>query len=325
MQISTMTATLPFPFNGPSGASKAAFDALAAVYRAELKPFGIDVVLAIAGNMITGGPAKTAAALKRVSDQMTPGQRELYGEAFNTFATKLNAMQGSGLDSISAAKRVIELAEQVPAPSRGAVGADAEEILRFVREKSDAEQDAMRLQIVGLGPKQVTVQTDFASINQDHPAIHVLVDPNDARAVRNKDMILDHYARMINGKDAQTGTRNFDDGYIQHNPLMPDGRGPLAEFFSKIAKGRDNSRIVVYKIIAVGDYVWTHVNFLNFFSNDPDDTGVAGVDIFKMDANGRSIEHWDVLQFVGNPKDSAPFMGPNIPRANPNGMFEERT
>ena len=150
VQVSTMTATLPFPFNGPSGASKAAFDALAAVYRAELKPFGIDVVLAIAGNMRTGGPAKTAAALQRVSDQMTPGQRDLYGEAFNTFATKLNAMQGSGLDSISAARRVIELAEQVPAPSRGAVGADAEEILRFVHEKSDAEQDAMRLHIVGL-------------------------------------------------------------------------------------------------------------------------------------------------------------------------------
>jgi hypothetical protein len=59
-------------------------------------------------------------------------------------------MQDSGLDSASAARRVIELAEQVPAPSRGAVGTDAEEILRFVHEKSDAEQDAMRLQMVGL-------------------------------------------------------------------------------------------------------------------------------------------------------------------------------
>ncbi len=150
VQISTMTATLPFPFNGPSGASKAAFDALAAVYRAELKPFGVDVVLAIAGNMSTGGPAKTAAALKRVSDQMTSEQRELYGKAFDTFATKLNDMQGSGLPAVSAANRVIELSEQVPAPSRGAVGADAEEILKLVRIKSDAELDAMRLHIVGL-------------------------------------------------------------------------------------------------------------------------------------------------------------------------------
>ena len=45
---------------------------------------------------------------------------------------------------------MIELAEQVPAPSRAPVGADAEEMLRVVREKSDAEQDALRLQLVGL-------------------------------------------------------------------------------------------------------------------------------------------------------------------------------
>ena len=153
----------------------------------------------------------------------------------------------------------------------------------------------------------------------------VLVNPDDSRAVRNKDMIFDHYARMINGKDSETGTRFFDDAYIQHNPLMPDGRGPLGEFFSKIAEGRDNSRIVVHKIIALGDYVWTHVNFLNFFSDDPEDTGVAGLDLFKMDADGRAIEHWDVLQFVGTPANSAPFMGPDIQRANSNGMFEEST
>jgi NAD(P)-dependent dehydrogenase (short-subunit alcohol dehydrogenase family) len=150
VQVSTMTATLPFPFNGPSGASKAAFDALAAVYRAELKPFGVDVVLAVAGNMRTGGPAKTADALKRVSERMTPEQRELYGKAFETFATTLNNMQGSGLDSVSAANRVIELSEQVPAPSRAPVGADAEEIMRLVRAKSDTEQDAIRRHMVGL-------------------------------------------------------------------------------------------------------------------------------------------------------------------------------
>ena len=153
----------------------------------------------------------------------------------------------------------------------------------------------------------------------------VLVDPKDTRAVRNKDMILDHYDLMINNKKAQEGTRNFQPGYIQHNPLMADGRVALAQFFGEIARGRATGRIVVHKIIAVGDYVWTHVNFLNFFSDDPEDTGVAGVDIFKMDPDGKAIEHWDSLQFVGDPKNSAPMMGPNIPRANSNGMFEERT
>src|SRR6266436_4015506 len=150
VQVSTWTASLPLPFNGPSGASKAAMEVFSAVYRAELRSFGIDVVVAAAGNMRTGGPAKTAAALARVADGMTPEQRELYGQTFATFASGLNAMQNSGLDSVSAANRVIEIAEQVPAPSRAPVGEDAEEMLRFVREKSDAEQDALRLQIVGL-------------------------------------------------------------------------------------------------------------------------------------------------------------------------------
>jgi predicted SnoaL-like aldol condensation-catalyzing enzyme len=105
---------------------------------------------------------------------------------------------------------------------------------------------------------------------------------------------------------------------------MADGRIALAQFFGEIARARARGRIVVHKIIAVGDYVWTHVNFLNFFSDDPEDTGVAGADIFKMDADGKTIEQWDVLQFVGDPKNSAPILGPNIPRANSNGMLMHR-
>ena len=152
VQVSTWTASLPLPFNGPSGASKAAMEAFAAVYRAELKSFEIEVVIAAAGNMKTGGPAKTASVLKRVADGMNSEQRDLYGEAFETFARTLNKMQSTGLDSKSAAKRVIDLAEQRPAPSRAPVGEDAEEVLRLIHEKSDAEQDEIRLRMVGLNP-----------------------------------------------------------------------------------------------------------------------------------------------------------------------------
>jgi NAD(P)-dependent dehydrogenase (short-subunit alcohol dehydrogenase family) len=150
VQISTWTASLPLPFNGPSGASKAAMEVFATVYRAELKRFGIDVVVALAGNMKTGGPEKTAAALARVAAGMTPGQRDLYGQTFEAFAAALNSMQNSGLDSVSAATRVIKLAEQVPAPIRATVGQDSEEILKLVGQKSDAELDALRLKLVGL-------------------------------------------------------------------------------------------------------------------------------------------------------------------------------
>ena len=78
---------------------------------------------------------------------------------------------------------------------------------------------------------------------------------------------------------------------------------------------------MVHRIIAIGDYVWAHLNFLNLFNDDPDDTGIAGVDIYRMDAEGKAIEHWDTLQLVGTPQNSAPIIAPNIPRANANGMF----
>jgi len=149
VQIGAMTGRFPVPFDGPSSASKAAFEALADVYRAELKPFGVAFVMVQAGNMRTGGPAKTAAALKRTADSMTAEQRGLYGDVFAKFTDALNAMQNAGLSAEASADRVIELVEQVPPPIRAALGDDAEQLLRLVREQSDAELDVLRLQLIG--------------------------------------------------------------------------------------------------------------------------------------------------------------------------------
>jgi predicted SnoaL-like aldol condensation-catalyzing enzyme len=78
-----------------------------------------------------------------------------------------------------------------------------------------------------------------------------LVDPNDARAVRNKDNILALYDLMINKKEAeQAVAKFFAPKYIQHNPLVPDGAAELARFFDKIAKDRANLRIVIHRIVA---------------------------------------------------------------------------
>ena len=139
-----------------------------------------------------------------------------------------------------------------------------------------------------------------------------LVDPNDARAVRNKDNILALYDLMINKKEAEPAVAQFfAPQYIQHNPLVPDGAAELARFFDKKAKDRANMRIVIHRIVAIDDYVWAHVQFMNLFTDDPQDRGIAGVDIFKMDADGKAIEHWDVLQEIGDPKNAA----------HANGMF----
>jgi predicted SnoaL-like aldol condensation-catalyzing enzyme len=149
-----------------------------------------------------------------------------------------------------------------------------------------------------------------------------LVDTNDSRAVRNKDNVLGFYEMVINQKKSEERVADFiGPVYIQHNPLIADGPVALGQFFGQITKDRRLARVVVHRIIALGDYVFAHVNFLNLFNDDPNDSGIAGVDIYRMDADGRAIEHWDTLQVVGDQKNSAPWLAPNLPRANANEMF----
>ena len=150
----------------------------------------------------------------------------------------------------------------------------------------------------------------------------VLVDHNDKRAVRNKDNVLALYELMINQKESEEATAKFcRPDYVQHNPLIADGSAALGQYFGQVTREHERARVVVHKIIAVGDYVFAHVNFVNLLSDDPEDTGVAGVDIYRFDADGKVAEHWDTLQLVGDPLNSAPWVAPNIPRANPQGMF----
>jgi predicted SnoaL-like aldol condensation-catalyzing enzyme len=149
-----------------------------------------------------------------------------------------------------------------------------------------------------------------------------LVATNDSRAVRNKDNVLGFYEMVINQKKSEERVADFiSPTYIQHNPLIADGPVALGQFFGQITKDRRLARVVVHKIIAVGDYVFAHVNFLNLFNDDPNDSGIAGVDIYRMDDDGRALEHWDTLQVVGDQKNSAPWLAPNLPRANANEMF----
>jgi predicted SnoaL-like aldol condensation-catalyzing enzyme len=150
----------------------------------------------------------------------------------------------------------------------------------------------------------------------------VLVDPNDGAAVRNKDNVLALYDLMINQKHSEEAAAKFvSPAYVQHNPLIADGPDALGKYFAQVTRERAEARVVVHRIIAVGDYVWAHVNFLNLLNDGPEDTGVAGVDIYKMDADGKAVEHWDTLQLVGDPSNSAPWVAPNVPRANRNAMF----
>src|SRR5207245_5682843 len=77
------------------------------------------------------------------------------------------------------------------------------------------------------------------TIHKKETPMIVLVDPNDSRAVRNKDNVLALYDLMINQKKSEEATAKFvSPAYVQHNPLIPDGPVALGQFFGKVTRAK---------------------------------------------------------------------------------------
>jgi predicted SnoaL-like aldol condensation-catalyzing enzyme len=77
--------------------------------------------------------------------------------------------------------------------------------------------------------------------------------------------------------------------YVQHNPLVADGIDGVMSFL----KHAGRVPCEVKRIAVDGDLAFVHVRYLNLFGQE-----TAGVDIFRFDADGKIVEHWDVLQPV---------------------------
>lgn len=142
--------------------------------------------------------------------------------------------------------------------------------------------------------------------------MEIIINENDQIAIRNSESLQALYEAMINKKEPLKAVRKYIvPEYIQHNPYLPTGADGTGLSFENRLIDFPNMSVEIFKIIAIGNYVWAHVKFKNIYTNDANDLGIAGVDIFKFNDEGKIVEHWDVLQAVPEP---AKF-------ANKNGMF----
>ena len=81
-----------------------------------------------------------------------------------------------------------------------------------------------------------------------------IIDTNDSRAVRNKNNVHALYDLMINTKKSEEGTAKFvSPAFIQHNPQIADGSIALGKIFAQITRECAWARVVVHRIIAVGE------------------------------------------------------------------------
>lgn len=137
VQISSWTADTPRNFDGVSGASQAAMEVFSAAYRAELKPLGIDVIVAS-----INGPGPSAS-LAQIDHSMTADERKLYGKRLRACMEKLAGSAARG-EPTTVAARVVELAIQRHVPAWSPIDRDAQDMMRAIREQTDAELDALR-------------------------------------------------------------------------------------------------------------------------------------------------------------------------------------
>ncbi len=128
-----------------------------------------------------------------------------------------------------------------------------------------------------------------------------------AKMERNKKNVVEFYNAVLNEKDFDKASKYVGATYIQHNPIGADGLEGIKGFIGFLKAKFPNNKSEIKRVFADGNYVIVHVHAVR----EPGTRGNAIFDLFRLDDNGKVLEHWDAVQPIPEPEKAM----------NKNGMF----
>ena len=147
----------------------------------------------------------------------------------------------------------------------------------------------------------------FAAFALTAPAQAQMTDAQ--KMERNKKNIVEFYNAVLNEKNFEKAKTYVGATYIQHNPIGADGLEGIQGFIGFLKAKFPNNKSEIKRVFADGNYVIVHVHAVR--NPGTDERGFAIFDLFRLDDNGKVVEHWDAVQAIPDPATAK----------NKNGMF----
>lgn len=109
----------------------------------------------------------------------------------------------------------------------------------------------------------------------------------------NKTNAIEFYKMAYEGSPVEAVENYVGEYYIQHNPLVGDGKQPFIDYFETMATEYPGKTIEFVRAIAQGDLVALHTH-----QTWPDGDEYVTMDFFRFDENAKIVEHWDSIQEI---------------------------
>jgi predicted SnoaL-like aldol condensation-catalyzing enzyme len=127
------------------------------------------------------------------------------------------------------------------------------------------------------------------------------------KLARNKKNVVEFYNAVLNEKNFEKAKTYVGATYIQHNPIGADGLEGIKGFINFLREKFPKNKSEIKRVFAEGNFVIVHVHAVR----EPGQRGNAIFDLFRLDDDGKVLEHWDAVQPIPDPEKAL----------NKNGMF----